>query len=267
MKRYSFDLFKRDDYILMNNSLDTIKKQVKILTVYAVVSSLLLLLALFLIFKLGTNGKNLSVDQLTAKRINIVEPNGQPRLILSNMESSPENLYYGKPYGLPGGGRPGLIFYDDNATECGGLVFTGRKDSSGKYFASGHFSFDQYNQNQVLYLQYLDDNGDKNTGLYVDDWHNSPPFPEFRRQYKAAQKLPEGPERDAKIKELLEPANSDPAFAHRVFIGKDSDKSALINLADKKGKTRIRLIVDSTGSARIEFLNEAGKVVSSLPKQ
>jgi hypothetical protein len=251
----------------MTDSLDKIKKQIRFLSAYAMGSSILLLIALFLILKMDRKTKNLTVEELTARRINIIEPNGNPRLVLANMEKSPENLYYGKPYGIPGGNRPGIIFYDDNATECGGLVFTGRKDSSGKYFASGHFSFDQYNQNQVLYLQYLDDNGDRKTGLYVDDWHNSPPFPEFRRTYKETEKLPNGPGRDAKLKQLLEPDYSDAAFAHRVFIGKDADKSALINLADKKGKTRIQLIVDSTGDAKINFLGSTGKVVYSLPNK
>ena len=244
-----------------------IQKQIRYLTVYAIVSSIFLIIALSLIFKMDRHTENLSVEELTAKRINIVEPKGLPRLVLSNVEKSPANLNHGNPFGIPGGNRGGLIFYDDEATECGGLVFSGRKDSSGKYFASGHFSFGQYNQNQVLYLQYLDDNGDRKTGLYVDDWHNSPPYPEFRRTYKETEKLPKGPERDAKLKELLEPANSDPAFAHRVFIGKDADKSALINLADKKGKTRIQLIVDSTGEAKINFLDPTGKIVYSLPNK
>jgi hypothetical protein len=249
----------------MINNLDKVCKQIRYLTVYAIISSISLIIALFLILKMDRKTENLTVEELTAKRINIVEPNGQPRLVLSNVEKSPANLNHGKPFGIPGGNRGGLIFYDDEATECGGLVFSGRKDSSGKYFASGHFSFDQYNQNQVLYLQYLDDNGDRKTGLYVDDWHNSPPYPEFRRTYKETEKLPNGPERDAKLKQLLEPVNGDPAFAHRVFIGKDANKSALINLADGKGKTRIQLIVDSTGEAKINFLNELGKVVYSLP--
>jgi hypothetical protein len=249
----------------MTDSLEKVKKQIRFLSVYAVFSSLLLIFALFLIFRMEKQTEKLSVEELTAKRINIIEPNGQYRMILSNKEKSPENLFYGKPIGMPGGNRPGIIFFNDEATECGGLVFSGRKDSSGKYFASGHFSFDQYNQNQVLYFQYLDDNGDKKTGLYVDDWHNSPTFPEFRNQYKAAEKLPAGPDRDLRLKQLMEPLNGDPAFAHRVFIGKDTDKSALINLADKKGKTRIQLIVDSTGAAKINFLDSAGKVVYSLP--
>ena len=249
----------------MTDSLEKIQKQIRFLIVYAMASSILLLIALFLILKMDRKAGNLIVEELTAKRINIVESNGNPRLVLSNTEKSPENLNHGKPFGIPGGNRAGLIFYDDEATECGGLVFSGRKDSSGKYFASGHFSFDQYNQNQVLYLQYLDDNGEKKTGLYVDDWHNSPAFPEFRSTYKEIEKLPKSPERDAKLKQLLEPANGDPAFAHRIFIGKDVDKSALINLADKKGKTRIQLIVDSTGQAKINFLDTVGKVVYSLP--
>jgi len=251
----------------MTNNYDNVKKQIRFLSVYAIVSSILLFIALFLIFRMEIKSENLIVEELTAKRVNIVEPNGQPRLVLSNTEKSPENLNHGKPFGIPGGNRAGLIFYDDEATECGGLVFSGRKDSSGKYFASGHFSFDQYNQNQVLYLQYLDDNGDRKTGLYVDDWHNSPPYPEFRRTYKEAEKLPNGPERDTKLKQLLEPVNGDPAFAHRVFIGKDANKSALINLADGKGKTRIQLIVDSNGDAKINFLDETGKVVYSLPNK
>ena len=251
----------------MTYNYENVKKQIRFLTGYSIVLTILLFIVLFLIFRMKIKSENLIVEELTAKRINIVEPNGQPRLVLSNVEKSPANLNHGKPFGIPGGNRGGLIFYDDEATECGGLVFSGRKDSNGKYFASGHFSFDQYNQNQVLYLQYLDDNGDRKTGLYVDDWHNSPPYPEFRRTYKETEKLANGPERDAKLKQLLEPVNGDPAFAHRVFIGKDANKSALINLADGKGKTRIQLIVDSNGDAKINFLDEKGKVVYSLPNK
>lgn len=251
----------------MTNNYDTVKKQIRFLSAYSIVLTIFLTIALFLIFRMERKSENLIVEELTAKRINIVEPNGQPRLVLSNVEKSPANLNHGKPFGIPGGNRGGLIFYDDEATECGGLVFSGRKERNGKYFASGHFSFDQYNQNQVLYLQYLDDNGDRTTGLYVDDWHNSPPYPEFRRTYKETEKLPNGPDRDAKLKQLLEPVNGDPAFAHRVFIGKDANKSALINLADGKGKTRIQLIVDSNGDAKINFMDETGKVVYSLPNE
>jgi hypothetical protein len=107
----------------MTNNLDKVYKQLRYLTGYAYISSISLIIAFFLILKMDRKIENFKVEELTAKRINIIESNGQPRLVLSNMEKSPERLYYGKPYGIPGGNRPGIIFYDDNATECGGLIF------------------------------------------------------------------------------------------------------------------------------------------------
>jgi hypothetical protein len=255
---------------MTENDLIKVKKQVRFLTFYATIISVVLILTIAFLFinrKNNYGPSHLVIDEITAKRINIVEPNGQPRLVISNMEKSPENLAYGKPF-MPGGNRPGIIFYNDEATECGGLVFTGRTDSSdGKYFSSGHFSFDQYNQNQVLYIQYLDDNGERTTGMYVDDWHNSPPFPQWRSMYKQAQRLPEGDAKEAKLKQLMEPQKGQPAYAHRVFIGKDFNKSAIINLSDKEGKTRIQLIVDSLGAANLNFLDSTGKITYSLPSK
>ncbi len=36
-------------------------------------------------------------------------------------------------------------------------------------------------------------------------------------------------------------------------------------LADAQGKPRLQLVVDESGAARIEFLDENGKVTFSLP--
>ncbi len=215
-----------------------------------------------------TSKQNVTFDEIFAKKITITEPNGQPRLVLANSQNSPDNLERGKPMGINSGGRPGIIFYNDEYTECGGLVFAGRKDSlTGKYFASGHFSFDQYNQNQVLYLQYLDDNGSKATGLYVDDWHKEPIYSEFRKTYKAAQKIDNESERNKKLNELRFPKNGEPAFANRVFIGKDTDKNAVVNLSDPNGNIRLQLKVDSIGNAKILFLDEKGKITSKFPEK
>ncbi|MEO8236351.1 MAG: hypothetical protein ABI549_13110, partial [Flavobacterium sp.] len=173
-----------------------------------------------------------------------------------------------KTYGLNEGGRPGLIFFNDELTECGGLVFTGRKDpKTGGYFASGHFSFDQYDQNQVLYLQYLDDNGSKKTGLFIDDWHKEPNFAEFRKKYKEAEKIPDESERKKRLEEMKFPKNSEPAFANRVFIGKDYNKDAVLNLSDIKGKVRLQMKVDSLGNGQILFFNEDGKITSKFPEK
>jgi len=49
-----------------------------------------------------------------------------------------------------------------------------------------------------------------------------------------------------------------------MFVGKDAAKSAVLNLSDPNGKPRLRLVVDSLGAARIEFLDAAGKVTNTV---
>ncbi|MCU7550129.1 hypothetical protein OCK74_13480 [Chitinophagaceae bacterium LB-8] len=215
-----------------------------------------------------TNSGETRFKEITAERINIVEGNGQLRMVISNKERSPEVLAYGKALTppIPGGNRPGLIFFNDEGTENGGLVFMGGKDSSGKYQATGHLSFDQYNQNQVLYLTYADSNGDQNTGLHIDDWQTSPAFWDWRAEYKKAQQLPAGAAKEALLKKLMEPKAGHKAFAQRVFVGKDDSKTAMVMLADRMGKPRLQLLVDSAGTAKLNFLDERGNITYSLPK-
>jgi hypothetical protein len=251
----------------MNTENDFIKmkKQIRFLMTYSALISILLIV--MWLFASKKNSKIQSFDEISVKRIDIIESNGMPRLIISNKELSPDVLSYGKTFGISGRNRPGIIFYNDEGTENGGLTFMGNTDSiSGKYTATGHFSFDQYNQNQVLYLQYSDENGERTTGLYIDDWHEKPAFPKWRSMYKSAQNMPEGPEKIAKLNQLMEPAKGNPAYAHRVFIGRDINKAAMINLSDKEGKTRIQLIVDSLGTAKLIFLDQSGNIVYSLPE-
>jgi len=153
-----------------------VQKDINYLKYYSGIVTVLLLIVGIYAFTIKKN--NSHFKEITVERINVIESNGQPRLVISNKERSPEVLMYGKGYTppIPGHNRPGIIFYNDEGTENGGLVFMGHTNNDGKYSAIGHLSFDQYNQNQVLYLQYTDDNGQQNTGLHVDDWQDKPPF-------------------------------------------------------------------------------------------
>lgn len=245
--------------------LGQLQRQVRFLTRYAGVLTVIVLTGL------GAVGYRVywapSFPELTAQRLNIVEPGGQLRLVLSNKERSPRRALPRPPVRapLPGHDRPGLIFYNDEGTENGGLVFMGHRDRTGRYAATGHLSFDQYDQNQTLYLQYADENGRRTTGLHVDDWHLAPAFAAFRATYKAAEALPDGPAKEATLRRLLAPAPGQRAFAQRVFVGRDAAQSAVVTLADRAGQARLQLVVDSTGTPRLNFLDAVGKVLSSLP--
>jgi hypothetical protein len=202
-------------------------------------------------------------DEIDVQRINVREPNGDYRMVISNRAKSIGPIYRGKPFGYPGGTRPGIIFFNDEGGENGGLTFSGRTDSTGKVVSSGHLSFDQYNMDQVLVLEYSEENGIRRTGLSVDDMADANIY-EWVMKRDSVRRMPAGAARDSAQHELLFPGGQ-PLRAPRLFAGRDIAKAAVINLGDRMGKTRLRLIVDSLGSARIEFLDANGTVTSRLP--
>src|SRR5687768_10413978 len=92
--------------------------------------------------------------EIDVERINIVEPDGKLRMVISNRPRSIGPIYKGKPFGYAGGSRPGMIFFNDEGTENGGLTFNGRREPNGTFSSSLGMSFDQFNQDQIVVLNY-----------------------------------------------------------------------------------------------------------------
>ncbi|MGQ0715627.1 MAG: hypothetical protein ACT4PJ_18160 [Gemmatimonadaceae bacterium] len=88
---------------------------------------------------------------------------------------------------------------------------------------------------------------------------------DFVMRRDSITKMPDGPAKTAALAKLMEPVNGVPLMAPRVYVGRDASKTAIVNLSDRLGRSRLRLLVDSTGSARIEFLDEAGRIVQRIP--
>ena len=208
----------------------------------------------------GTTAK---FDVIDVERINVMEPDGKYRLVISNRPRSIGPIYQGKPFGYEGGNRPGLIFFNDEGSENGGLTFTGRRGADGRYRASTHMSFDQFDQDQVLNLDYADNNGQRRTGISVDDRAEVNIYG-FVLERDSIMKIADSSARVAALARLQGPRNGVPLVARRMFVGRDPSKAAVLNLSDPAGKTRLRLVVDSLGAARIEFLDADGKVTNSM---
>lgn len=100
----------------------------------------------------------------------------------------------------------------------------------GENGGKGHFgqlTFDKVGGDQAIGFRYLEgDNGTYETGLQV--WQQ-------------------------------------PSFAGRLFLGKQRDNSAVLLISDVEGRPRIRMQVAPDGTPKLDFLDAAGKVVSSLP--
>lgn len=237
----------------------SLQRELRFFRAYAACSAAALIVLSIAAFR--GNAGPARFDEIDVHRINIVEPDGKVRMVISDKARSTGPIDHGKPFGYPGGTRPGIIFFNDEESEDGGLIFEGQK-VNGQTTASAQLSFDQYGQDQFIYLQYNEEQGHRSAGLYVDDNAEVPNLPEMVRGIYA---LPAGPVRDSARHAFAKGTyNGLPLYAHRVFIGRDPVQNAIVRLDDREGKTRLRILVDSLGSARIEFLDDQGRVVRVL---
>ncbi len=239
-----------------------IERDLKLLKGYALFSSLLI--AGLMLSAFSRAPQRARFDEIDVGRINVVEKDGTLRLVISNRAQSPGPMYRGKPFARPGGDRPGLIFFNEEGTEDGGLTWGGRTEN-GKYSAGALLAFDQYETDQVVVLQYQDNNGQRYAGLTFGD-RAEYPITKWVQERDSVEKLPEGPQKEAARKWLQGPRNGQPLFASRAYIGRNHNKEAKVELSDAQGKPRLRLVVDSLGTARLEFLDAEGRVTYSLPE-
>ncbi|HET7267436.1 MAG TPA: hypothetical protein VFJ15_04950 [Oleiagrimonas sp.] len=70
-------------------------------------------------------------DTINVHRINVREPDGTLRMVISDRTELPGLIVHGKEHPHP---RPlaGMLFYDDEGTEQGGLVFSGKKGGTAR---------------------------------------------------------------------------------------------------------------------------------------
>ena len=168
-------------------------------------------------------------DEITVHRINVVEPDGTLRMVISNHDALPRDGR-GNRQGQnqrPGGG---IIFYNDEGRENGGLIFAGRRDASGKIIDSGvSLSFDKYGVGgQMLQLAGVSDNENRFAGLRVKDTAIGGPH------------------------------------NNRVWVGNTDDGAATVALMDAQGRRRVVMEVTADGASSLTFLDANGKMINRL---
>src|SRR5688572_9957094 len=238
----------------------TVRKQLFILRVYVVTSSLVFIVFAAAAFRQSALPK--SSGELTVERLNVVDANGTLRMVLAGKDKMHPGIMDGVLIERP---RPvaGMLFFNDEGDEVGGLTYTGTV-AAGRGRANAGIMFDQLKQDQTIGITYNESNGQRSAGLQVWDRSDTVRLSELITKLNAANKLPAGAERDKALADIRSTA---PAGPRRVFVGKASDKSATIVLSDANGKPRLTMTVDATGNPRIEFLDETGKVVARIPEK
>jgi hypothetical protein len=205
--------------------------------------------------------------ELDVERINVIEKNGTLRLTISNKARLPEPVIGGKSYPLrsgTGAGSAGMIFFNDEGNEDGGLIFQGRRTPQG-HQASGGLTFDQYNQDETVALGHGDENGRREAGLRIAD-RADVSIQAAAESLMVIRRLPDGPEKTRRIEALRTSPELGLASTTRAYIGRGADRAAILVLSDPAGRPRIRMTVDSLGAPRLDFLDESGKITYQLPQ-
>ncbi len=253
------------------DTVDKVQKELRLLKIYALFSTVLFV-ALFCLAAKSPE-KKIKFDEIDAQRINIVEPDGKIRLTMANHERMPggqmagvdlTTRYGNRVMGNNGPATAGLIFFNDDGDECGGLIY-GSKMVDGKPTQVVYLSFDHYRQNEAINILQSEGDGKSRSGLQVVDT-GSPYNADDVRQMNALLLMKDGPEKDAAMKKYGSEHAANLKYAPRLFVGHlvENDASAVV-LMDTESRPRIRMEVDASNAPFLEFLDEHGKVTYSLP--
>lgn len=99
------------------------------------------------------------LEELNVKRLNVVEDDGTLRIVIGNSTHGRTAPMRGRFVEHPGrNASAGLLFVNDEGTECGGLKYAGFRGADGKE-QMGHLTVDDYEQNESLRLGMVQ-NGD-----------------------------------------------------------------------------------------------------------
>jgi hypothetical protein len=242
-----------------------IEREIRLLKAYACCSTLVFGVLIFVAAKSPGVTKFTEID---VERINVREKDGTLRLAIANTDRMPGGTVAGVDLKFRDGkrGGAGMIFFNDEGDEDGGFTWHG-KSTDGKHVADGTIRFDNYRQNEAIGMSHSQEGDVKESALEVWDSPNTPISAEFARQYATVESMPDGPDKLAARKTLVQQhATEVGKLTRRVFVGRTRQDDAAVLLMDRNGKPRIRMAVDSTNTPSLEFLDDSGKVVYSVPK-
>lgn len=189
------------------------------------------LTAVFAVSVLSGFAKNpvTTFDQIDVQRINVREADGTLRMVIANSARLPGVIVKGKEQPKEDRPQAGMIFFNDEGSENGGLIFGGKRNANGDVVdAGGSLSFDRYNANQVVQLIGVDDKDSHFAGLAVSD------SKEHERNKQ------------------------------RIWVGRDNDGTATLSMMDGAGHARIEMKVPADGAPVINFLDRDGKVQKTI---
>lgn len=197
-------------------------------------------------------------DEITVERINVVEPDGTLRMVLSSEARFPGLVFEGQEYEHPNRSTAGMLFFNDEGTETGGLTYGGSMDEDGDVSSYGHLSFDPYEQDQVITFG-MDESG-PNRKAQITIWDR--PRWSMEELIRLYHGTPEA-ERDSVLSDFL--AARESAYP-RMWLGKSHDGGVSLRLNDAEGRERLVVEVGADGMPMLRFLDDEGEETARFPR-
>jgi hypothetical protein len=196
------------------------------------------------------------VDELTVKRVNVVEDDGTLRMIIGNSTIGRTLPLRGHMLEHPGRAETaGMLFVNDEGTECGGLTFSGSRRSDGKeQYAS--LTFDDYEQNEGFRF------GMSQEGSAVRRWLEFCDIPGWSLADLIGEL--EGADQET-ARAVQDRYDAQGGFASRLRLAREDDGSVRLVLRDARGQDRLRFVVPADGEPVMEILDADGVARSLLP--
>ena len=237
--------------------METLQKQIRQLRLFVAILTVIVLACLIAIVIVLRGNGNKQFDQLTAHRINIVEPDGQLALAISDNANQHPGRINGKD--LPKRPRgAGMIFFNTEGDECGGLVYDGTKKEAGMVL-----SIDQYKNDQIMQLQYQQDSGAGLTRSYgFKLWDRTDRFT-LQNEIDYFDSLQNLHDTAALRKGADTLIKSGALGVERLFLGRTKDGNTGLFLRDDKGIPRLRICVSKDNKPLIQVLDDDGRPIAS----
>ncbi|GAB3235425.1 hypothetical protein J0A67_21910 [Algoriphagus aestuariicola] len=209
-------------------------------------------------------------ESIDVQRINVVEADGTTKMIITNAGLFPtgNEKINGRPTNTERKKRAGMLFFNEDGIEAGGLIYDGSKRENG-HSAGLSLTFDQYDGDQVMQLLTTDTQRGEDRFVSSTLVFNDRPAKES--QEKTAEIM----------NELRELRKSDPeAFnakyaeyqaqeliggSPRIMLGKSRSQNNGLFLFDDQGRPRAMFYLDKDNQPKLEAFDEAGNITSSWP--
>jgi len=230
-------------------------RQIRILRVYVAVLTLLIIGCIVALIVLTRPAG--PATEITAQRINIVEPDGRLALVISDHAHQHPGRMDGKD--IPARDRPaGLIFFNEEGDECGGYSYSGNKKGNEMVLTA-----DQYKNDQIMALWYTDDRGPSPSRMYgfrLWDRSDSLTLSKELTYIDSLQRLHDTSAYRTGIDNLRKMGFNP---VDRLFLGRTADGNTGLFLRDDKGVPRLRIYVNKQNTPMIETLDDKGEVIST----